>query len=671
VDYKVTKWLSAFLNFGTYIEKMNMPNAGFFDGDQNWTVRDMLYQAQTMLPISPGPVTLPGYGVPANAPLDPTYLTSGHYMDRSPVTIMNWYGYLLETRANLNSSFGLNFDLGDITQGLSLKGMMSYDSFGTSSVAGINSQSEYRAFVDPATDELSFSVAESRSNTFSLAKSQASRYNVNLQGSLVYNRLFEKHNLGGMLRAERDYWDSGGADIPFNVLGFAGRVTYDFDTRYFAEVNFGYNGSEQFSPKKRFGFFPSGSVGWAISNEEFLKDNPYLTFLKLRTSFGRVGNDKMGDARFLYLDNIAMGGGPLGSLAAGKGVSEGLLGNPDLTWEVAEKYNIGMDFSIIKDFTGQVELFRENRSQILLSRASVPGWQGMPLGNIPRVNMGKVFNQGYEIELGYNKRFSKDLFLHFKGQLSYNRNKRMNVDEVPRDETYVYQQRSTGYPINQNWGYLIDWDQDGGYWTPETLADPNHITYDFGTPRPGDFVYKDLNGDGVINDRDEAPIGVGNIPRYSYGLSASAEWKNFDVYIFFQGLSKFNSTFTPQGVYEFTIRGTYFPYHKTAWTEERWRNGEEITYPALSTQQNVNHVANSFFVFDRSFIRLKNFEVGYTLPNNSLKILGVSNMRIFFSGQNVFTWSPKFRLSHLDPECDDPIGYTQTSIFSLGTNIKF
>jgi len=435
-----------------------------------------------------------------------------------------------------------------------------------------------------------FQLPNQESNSFWLSKSQGSRYNVNLQGSLVYNRLFEKHNLGGMLRAERDYWDSGGADIPFNVLGSAGRLTYDFDTRYFAEVNFGYNGSEQFSPKKRFGFFPSGSVGWAISNEEFLKDNPTLTFLKLRTSFGRVGNDKMGGARFLYLDNIAMGGsGYLGSLAAGKGVSEGLLGNPNLTWEMAEKYNIGMDFSILKDFTGQFDLFRENRSQILLSRASVPSWQGMPLGNIPRVNMGKVLNQGYEIELGYNKRFSKDLFLHFKGQLSYNRNKRLNVDEVPRDETYVYRQRSTGYPIGQNWGYLIDWDQDGGYWTPEALADPNHITYDFGTPRPGDFVYKDLNGDGVVNDKDEAPIGVGNIPRYSYGFSLSAEWKGFDAYIFFQGLSKFNSIFRPAGVYEFIIRGTYFPYHRTAWTEERWRNGEEITYPALSTQQNVNH----------------------------------------------------------------------------------
>ena len=212
---------------------------------------------------------------------------------------------------------------------------------------------------------------------------------------------------------------------------------------------------------------------------------------------------------------------------------------------------------------------------------------------------------------------------------------------------HTYRYRSTGYPIGQNWGFLIDWEQDGGYWNSESLANPNRVTYGFGTPGPGDFVYKDLNNDGVVNDKDLAPIGVGSIPRYNYGFSMSANWKGFDAYIFFQGLAKFNSTFAQQGTYEYTVRGTYFPYHKKAWTEERWINGEEITYPALHTQESVNHRANSFFIFDRDLFRLKNFEIGYTLPANSLKILGVSSARFFISGQNVFTWSPKFRPTHL------------------------
>ncbi|WP_188506722.1 SusC/RagA family TonB-linked outer membrane protein [Parapedobacter pyrenivorans] len=673
VDYTVNKWLKAFLNLGTYIEKVNMPNPGVtYGGDRNWLVRDMMYQAQTILPMTPGPVTIPGYGVPPNRPLDPTYLTSGHYADRSPFTIMNWYGYDLQTRSNLNSSFGLDFDLGGITKGLTMKGMISYDAVGNNMVRGNNNQTEYQAFINPETDELTFAVFQLKQDNFSLSYDQGAKYNVNFQGQLLYNRSFGKHNVTGMVRADRDYWDSGGADIPFNVFGFAGRATYDFDTRYLAEINFGYNGSEQFSPEGRFGFFPSGSIGWVISQEPFLKDNPYVTLLKIRTSYGKVGNDKMGSLRFLYLDDITVGGGGFsGSLAAGQRVNEGLLGNRMLTWEIANKYNVGVDFSIIKDITGQIDIFGEKRSQILLQRNSIPIWQGVPINNIPKVNMGEVLNRGYEIELGYNKRVSDDLFLHFRGQLSYNRNKRTNVDEVPRDDTYAYKYRGTGYPIGQAWGYLIDWDQDGGYWNAESVADPERVTYGFGTPRPGDFVYKDLNGDNLIDDKDQAPIGVGNIPRYSYGFSFSAEWKAFDAYIFFQGLGKFNSSFASQGTYETTLDGTFFPYHKNAWTEERWKNGEEITYPALHSEEGVNHRANSFFVFDRDLFRLKNFEVGYTLPANSLRVIGISNMRVFMNGQNAFTWSPKFRPTHLDPENDDSIGYPQTAIFSFGTNIKF
>lgn len=672
IDYKVTKWMKAFLNLGTYIEKVNMPNSAvMYGGDKNWLVRDMMYQAQTILPISPGPSTIAGYGIPANLPLDPTYLDVGHYADRSPIMIMNWYGYELNTRSNLNSSFGINLDLAGITEGLSFNGMISYDASGNKLQRGNMNQTDYQAFIDPNTDELTFSVHELRQDNFSMSYGNGARYNINAQAQVLYNRTFGEHALGGMLRAERDYWDSGGADLPFNVLGFAGRLTYDYASRYFAEVNFGYNGSEQFAPGNRFGSFPAFSAGWVLSNEEFLLDNSTLTFLKLRGSYGKVGNDKMGSTRFLYQDNISIGGGFSGSLAAGKGVNEGLLGNKTMTWEIANKYNIGIDFSIMKDITGQFELFRENRSDILLTRRSIPSWQGTPTSNIPKVNMGEVHNKGYEIELGYNKQINKDLFVSAKGQLSYNRNKRIAMDEVPRDETYAYQYRNTGYPIGQNWGYIIDWEQDGGYWTEESLADPDRVTYDFGAPGPGDFVYKDLNEDGVVNDKDQAPIGVGNIPRYSYGVSFSANWKGFDAYIFFQGLAKFNSTFSQQGIYEYTIRGTYFPYHKKSWTQERWENGEEITYPTLHSQESTNHRANSFFVFDRDLLRLKNFEIGYTLPANSLKMLGISDLRIFVNGQNVFTWSPKFKPGHLDPENDDSIGYPQTSIFSFGTNIKF
>ena len=673
IDYKVSSSLTAFLNLGTYIEKVNMPVTGqMYWDDQNWMINDIFYEAQAILPISPGPATIAGFGVEAGRPLKPTYLNSGGYMDRSAYEIVNWRGYLDETRANLNSTVGLNWDLSALTEGLSAKGMISYDSWSKTEVQGNYYHTTYLANVDINTDELTFSESSIGPNSLSLTKHARSRYTINAQASLLYSRQFGLHDVSGMLLAQRDYWESEGADIPYNVMGLSGRATYSYNTRYFGEVNIGYNVLEQFAPSKRFGFFPAASVGWMLSEESFLKKNPVVTSLKLRASVGKVGNDKIDNTRFLYVDNITYGsGGYLGSLARGYSINEGLLGNPYLTWEVATKYNLGLDFRILKDLSGSIDVFKEDRSQILLSRQSMPSWQGVPLSNMPKVNMGEVDNRGYEIELNYNKQLTKDFWIQVKGNFSYNQNKRKNVDEVPRDETYAYQTRETGFPIGQNWGYLINWDQDGGYWTPETLADPERITYDFGTPRPGDFVYVDLNHDGFINEKDQAPIGYGNIPRISWGASLNLEYKGFDAYVFFQGVSKYNSMMYENGTYEYILHGTYFDYHRQAWTEERWRNGEEITYPALSTVANVNHRANSFFVFDRSFVRLKNVELGYTLPPGILRILGISKMRVFLQGQNIFTWAPNFRPTHLDPENDNSMGYPQTKMFSFGTNITF
>jgi TonB-linked SusC/RagA family outer membrane protein len=455
------------------------------------------------------------------------------------------------------------------------------------------------------------------------------------------------------------------------VIGLAARLLYNYDERYFGELNFGYNGSEQFAPDNRFGAFPAASVGWVVSNESFLKDHAVLTFLKLRASAGKVGNDKLGGDRFLYIDDITMGGAAVPSLAAGAGINESLLGNYSLQWEVAQKYNIGVDFQFLKAFTGSVEWFYEYRSQILMKRRSPPVFQGLPLDVIPRVNMGEVQNQGYEIELGYHRQLSDDLFLSVKGNYSFNRNKRMNVDEVLRDESYEYRSRETGFPIGQHFGYVVNWEQDGGYWTPETLADPNRIRYEFGEPRPGDFVYADNHPDGIINDKDMAPVGYGTVPRINWGASLNVSYKGIDLYVFFQGLRKYNQVYHTLGTYETSGRGTYFDYHRTAWTEERWRNGETITYPALSTRQNTNHMENSFFIQDRTFTRLKNVELGYTLPQKWLAAAGISRMRIFVNGQNIVTWARKFRSTHLDPEGDESLNYPITKMFSFGANVGF
>lgn len=669
LDYKITPSLKSFLNIGSYIEEVNMPSAGLYGGgDTNWMMRDLLYQAQTILPITPGPVTIAGFGVAPGQIVDPGY------MDRSAFEIMNRMGYRNEVRSNLNSSLGLELDLGKmITQGLSIRGMISYDTRATTAMQGYKTERLYLAQINYDTDELSYAVKRPDESLLSLSKGADSRYNINMQAAINYSRTFaERHEVSGMVLAQRDNWESTAGEIPFNVMGIAARATYGYDYRYLAEVNLGYNGSEQFAPGHRFGFFPAVSAGWVISNEGFLQNHPILTNLKIRGSYGEVGNDQMGAARFLYQSDITMGGGPLGSLGLGQGINQGLLGNPNITWEVAKKQNYGIDFGLFDDLSLAFDYYVENRSKILISRGTVPEFQGVPLGNIPKVNMGEVDNSGYEIELIYNKYLTQDLSMNIRGNYGYNHNTVKFLDEQVRDETYVHRYRSTGYAIGQAWGYRIDYSNGNGIFNSQEELDSfkENTRYGFGDPRVGDFKYLDLNGDGLVNDKDQTPIGYSSIPRISYGMSVNLQYKGLDLAVFFQGVGKYSSGYSQQGVYEYIIQGTYFDYHKQAWTPERYADGAEITYPALSTHSTTNHVANDFFVMDRSFIRLKNLEIGYNLPSDVLARAKLSALRIYVGGQNLLTWD-KLRMGHLDPELNDPIGYPITKMINFGFNASF
>ncbi|WP_457270892.1 SusC/RagA family TonB-linked outer membrane protein [Pedobacter sp. UYEF25] len=669
LDYKISKTVKTFLNIGSYIEKVNMPSAAAFpNSDPNWMMRDLLYQAQTILPITPGPTTLPGFGVAPGQVVYPDYL------DRTAFETMNRQGYRSEVRSNLNSSLGLNWDLGTfVTKGLSMKGMVSYDSKSTTAEQGSKLERLYSANVNPTTDQLTYAVSRANENLLSISRGADSRYNINLQGSLNYNRIFgEKHDVGALILGQRDYWETAAGEIPFNVIGLSGRVTYGYDNRYLAEVNMGYNGSEQFAPGKRYGFFPAVSAGWVASNEKFLKGNSIVTKLKLRASYGKVGNDQMGGSRFLYQSNISLGGGPLGSLGLGRGINQGLIGNPNISWEVAKKQNYGIDLQLLRDFNVTFDYFIENRSNILISRGTVPIFQGVPLGNLPRVNMGLVDNGGFEFEITYNKTLAKDFTLMVLANYGFNRNNQKFLDQQIRDSTYMMRYPSQGSAIGQSTGYAIDYSNGNGYFNSQEELDLylSKIKYGSGSPRPGDFKYIDQNGDGVVDSKDIVPIGYTSIPEIAYGLTINLQYKAFSLTTFFQGVANYSSNYADQGVYESIKLGTYFGYTRTAWTPERYAANQKITYPALSTLSNSNHRANSFFIMDRSFVRLKNLELAYTLPIQALKTVGIQNLRVFVSGDNLITWD-KLKMDHQDPEKNDPIGYPVTKMANFGLNITF
>lgn len=667
LDFDISNSLKGYLNLGTYIEKVNMPDADEYpNSDANWMMRDIYFQAQSILPITPGPLTIGGFGVEPGQVVDPKYL------DRSAFEVINRMGYRRTTRSSLNSTIGLDWDLGNsITEGLMIKGMMSFDSYTDFTVQGSKRERLYYANVNFEKDELSYTVSRPDDRRLSVGRGTETRYRINAQASVNYNRSFGLHNVTGMLLAQRDYWETDAGQIPFNVIGLAGRATYGYNKKYLAEFDFGYNGSEQFAPSNRFGFFPSVSIGWVASNESFFPESNVLTRLKFRGSWGEVGNDKIGGARFLYQSNITVGGGPLGSLSRGKGINQGLLGNPNIQWEVAKKANVGMDVQLFHSLDFSLDLFKEHRSKILISRGTVPILQGVPIGNLPKVNMGVVNNKGLEIEYHYKKALGKNWIFRSMGNIGFNKNKIEFIDEAKNSDSYAYTYRQTGFSIGQNWGYEIDYSNGNGYFNSKKELEDylGHITYDFGTPRVGDFKYKDLNGDGHINEKDKAPIKYTSIPGITYGIGFDISYKNWNLNMFFQGLGHYSSYYRQQGVWETTKSGNFFGYQRHAWTKERYEKGEKITYPALGISQNTNHVPNSFFIMDRAFTRLKNLQISYQFKQAFLKKIGIESLRIYIGGQNVLTWTG-FKLTHLDPEASDPLGYPISKMYNIGIKLK-
>ena len=670
LDFHITKNLTASLNIASYAENVNMPAVGdLYRGDQSWMITDIIYQSQTILPISPGPVTDPRFGGVSDG------VVGYNYLDRSAYEIINRRGFHTNKRKNLNTQFSVNWDLGElVTKGLSVNGMAAYDTYNIGVLEGRKKEQVYNVRVDYDSETLSYSSSNAdKIEPLTMTSSRLSNYQIYVQGSINYARTFGKHNVTAMATAYRRFWEGTSANIPYNVLGTAARATYSFDDRYLVEGNLGYNGSEQFAPSKRFGLFPSGSIGWIASNESFLKGNKYLTWLKFRASYGLVGNDSMGGLRFLYQDDnkIQSGNGFVQGLG-GKIVKEGLIGNKSITWELSKKMNLGVEIGLFKDFRINVDYFTEKRDQILLKRRTVPSFQGVSSDYIPRVNMGKVDNHGVDVEVSYSHTFNKDFSISSRVNFGFNDNTAIELDEPMRSEEYAYQYHEEGFRLGQEFGYLIDWDSPGnGYFTSQDEID-SYYPYGFGgKPRVGDFVYKDVNGDGVIDQKDLSPIGYSTtVPGLNYGISLGLNFKGIDFNVLFSGLGRYSKYYSGQGVVEWTKQGTYFDWTRNGWTEERYKNGEKITYPAISTTKTVSHTENDFFIQNRSFLRLKNIELGYTLPERFLSKVGVKALRVYVSGQNMFVWD-NLRITHVDPEQNNSYGYPITKNVTLGLNINF
>ena len=646
-----SKTLKTFLNAAGYLEKVNQPNV---------ETTEILNRINSLWPVvQPGPL----------APNGEVLIGSSGSYGESPWAYINRSGYRQETRSNITASWGLEQDLSALTKGLSAKLMASFDTKTLYNLTGNQTYQRWIQSIDPnsqtpdgkdivkyertRTDLDNTPLSTSTTTTFE------SFYNVQLQTS--YQRTYGKHAISGLMLAQQESRVKPADRLPYNLLGVAFRTSYGYDSKYYLEFNMGYNGSEQFAKGKRFGFFPSVSGSWVVSNESFFEKNDLLNIFKFRASYGKVGSDQLGSRRFLYLDDIQRqgSGGYSSTLGRGGYILESFIGNPDVQWEVAKKLNLGLDLKLFQALDVTFDYFDEKRSNVLISRGTVPTLYGLPQANLAPFNLGVVSNKGYELEMNYKKNISNDLSFVIKGNFNKAKNNIDFKDEPLLPEDYAYRTRATGYSIGQNFGYLID-----GYFNSSEDIVQSGLSYTGRAPRPGDFKYRDLNGDHIIDEKDMAPIGYSIVPQYTFGAGFSLNYKNLDFSLLFQGVAKVSNYISSSEVNDFRER------HLNAWTPERAASGAQIDYPALSLTASSSNRQNEFYIENTSFIRLKNAEVGFTLPSAWTNKIGAKSLRFYVNGFNLITWD-KLKNKDIDPELSGINTYPVYRVFNGGINVIF
>ncbi|WP_225874600.1 SusC/RagA family TonB-linked outer membrane protein [Pedobacter hiemivivus] len=511
-----------------------------------------------------------------------------------------------------------------------------------------------------------------------------------LESMLNYNQTFNKHGVNGLLvyRMMENIEANAGdlqESLPFRNLGVSGRATYSYDNRYFAEFNFGYNGSERFDESKRFGFFPAAGVAWNISNEKFFsRIKPIVSNLKLRATYGLIGNDAIGDKsdRFFYLSNVDMNSVPRsatfgngqGEMFTLKGVSVSRYANPDISWEVATKKNFALEIGLFNKINFQAEYYNESRDNILMTR-SVPNTLG--LTSPVRANVGKASGKGTDISIDYSETLNNNMWFSARGNFTYAANKFEVYEEPQYNEAYRYK---VGNPINQSYGYIAERlfvDDE------EALNSPKQ---NFGEYGGGDIKYTDVNRDGQITEADKVPIGNPTVPQIIYGFGFSMGIKNFDFSGFFQGLanesfwidakatSPFASYRTDAEIADKVLDGKILNNQLLkAYADSHWSEDNRDVYalwPRLSPEINENNSQTStWFMRDGAFLRLKTVELGYTLPKSWQKKMGTSSFRVYASGTNLFNFS-KFDLWDVEMG-GNGLGYPLQKVFNVGINVTF
>ncbi|WP_046246723.1 SusC/RagA family TonB-linked outer membrane protein [Hymenobacter terrenus] len=602
----------------------------------------------------------------------------------NPLADLFAQGYQRQFRNFLQGSVRADYLLDFLVSGLSATGIINYQNNNTETLINRRPQVTYNTYnavrlPNGGVNYLPQFVEE----PFGFQQNIGKNRRAYAQFGFDYKRVFGDHAVSGLVNYNQTkYVDPNLAFlVPNGYQGVVGRATYSYKGRYLGEFTFGYNGTENFDVGKRFGFFPAYSVGWVASEESFFPKSDVMTNLKVRGSYGEVGNDRIGNDRFLYrpASTTATNGyffGETGSTQTGyTRAIEGRLGNPDVTWERAIKQNVGLDMAFWKGKVAvTADVFNEERNNILTNLNTVPTVVGATL---PAYNLGRMRNRGFEGDVTYSDNLGKFNFT-VRGNFSFARNKVLFQDENARAFSYQYR---TGQRYGQYFGLVAE----GLYNTLAEVNDANRPVSAFNNNRlqPGDIRYKDVNGDGIINDDDAVAIGFSNLPEKIFGVSLGGNFRGFDFSVLFQGASNVSYAYTRRQVRGWFENSGAVDYLVNSWSQERYEQGLPIDFPRVTTEADANHNnrMSTFWVRDGSYVRLKNAELGYNLPTALLSRLGVSATRVFASANNLYTWSSLFR--GVDPEqsgttlgstgagTNNQEPYPLTRTVNFGLNLRF
>lgn len=605
-------------------------------------------------------------------------------------------GYLNEKNTYLNGSFAMNLDMEFLTKGLKAEVMFSYDASEGRWINrkldtykdGYREYPKYATFMPIEGSDVymagghytgayktgnKYDIDQTIGNGFSHNASDGRTY---IQARLDYNRLFSnRHEVTAMLLANRGNRTVNN-ELAYHSQGITGRFAYYYNQKYLMEFNFGYNGSENFAPGKRYGFFPAGSIGWVVSEEEFMKKASWIDFLKVRASYGLVGSDNV-SSRFPYLAFYGGGSGydfgnNFGTNVGG--TSEGNLANANLTWEKARKLNVGIDFTTLNQRLAlTIDAFYEYRFDIITDMNSdgIMGYPDIVGKDAVLQNLGEVSNRGVDIELSWNDKIGKDFRYYIRPNLTFSRNRLEYKAEVARKNSW---RKETGKRLYENFVYVFD-----HFVADQEEADRlNKIGYQpWGQLIPGDVVYKDLDRNGVIDDEDRTAMGNPRSPELMFGIPFGFQYKNFDFSVLLQGATKSSILLNGAAVFDFPQFeqdkiGRVKKMHLDRWTPE---TAATAKYPALhyGTHDNNKNGNSSLFLYDASYLRLKNVEIGYNVSPKLLRKFHVQQARIYVQGLNLLTFD-KLGDVDIDPETKSGDGaswYPIQKVFNFGIDITF